>query len=111
MEVIVGGFGAIVLQIVPVEMVVVDEGAIEDDAAMWFQGTGNDVRGIGMATTVGGRARSSFRISFDDNAAEVWNLSVNQIHFLLPPLGDAWVERIECIQTAFFFRSAGNHRE
>ena len=34
MEVVVGGAGAVVLGIAPVEVVVVDEGAIEDDAAV-----------------------------------------------------------------------------
>ena len=33
-EIIVSGFGAVVLGIAPVEMMVVDKGAIENDAAM-----------------------------------------------------------------------------
>src|SRR5580704_11951282 len=34
MEIVVGGFGAVVFRIAPVEMMVVDESAIEDEAAM-----------------------------------------------------------------------------
>jgi hypothetical protein len=36
MKDIVGGFGPVVFQVRPIEMVVVDEGAVEDDSAMWL---------------------------------------------------------------------------
>ena len=51
-EVVVGRFGAVVLRIVPVHFVVVDEPAIEEDAAVRLEGPGDDVGGVGVGAAV-----------------------------------------------------------
>ena len=70
-EVVVGGAGAVVLRIVPVHVMVVDEAAIEEQAAVRRERARHDVGGIGMGAPVGGRADAAFGIGLEDDAAEV----------------------------------------
>ena len=59
-EVVVARAGAVGFEVVPVEMVVVDEAAIEHDAAMRLEGAGYGIGGIGRgAAILRGAARPS----------------------------------------------------
>ena len=61
LEIVVGGAGAIVFRIVPVHVVVVDEAAIEDQAAVRLEGAGDDVGGIGVGAAIGAKDRRGLR--------------------------------------------------
>ena len=70
-EVVVGGLGAVVLGILPIHFVVVDEAAIEQDAAVRLEGLGDDVGGVGVGAAVFGRAEPAFGVGLEHEAAEV----------------------------------------
>ena len=55
-------------------MMVVDKGAIEDEAAVRFQRAGDDVGGVGGRAMVCRWTEAAFGIGLDDNATEVGNL-------------------------------------
>src|SRR5256885_5878464 len=93
MKIVVGSFGAVVLGIAPVEMMVVDESAIKHDAVMRLEGAGDDVGGVAGRAAIDGRAEAAFGIGFDDEAAEVGNGRVNSVGFLAPPIRHAGIER------------------
>ena len=95
MKVVVGGFGAIILQIVPIEMMVVDEGAIEDDAAVRLERTRNHVGRVSRSSPISGRAEPPLRVRLHHEAAEVRNVPVDLVDLLPPPLGDPRIERIK----------------
>ena len=57
-----------------------------DDATVWLDGIGKHVGSLGMSAVVIARTRLSFRISFYQESAKVWNGSINLLCFLLPPL-------------------------
>src|SRR6267154_595103 len=56
------------------------------------------IGGVRGRPAVGGRAGPAFGIRLDNKSAEVWNPPVDRVHFLAPPLDEARVQRIECIQ-------------
>ena len=60
MEDVVGGARAIGFHVVVVEMVVVDEGAIEDHASMRCKGVGENVGGVRWAAAIAGGAGLTF---------------------------------------------------
>ena len=62
-EVVVACAGAVGFQVVPIEMIVVDEAAIEDDAAMRPQRARYNVRGVGRRTAVLRWAGAALRVS------------------------------------------------
>src|SRR6516165_10418691 len=64
MKNIISGFGAIVLQFLPVKVMVVDEAAIEKISAMRLQRFGHDICGIRGCATVDGGAGTAFGIRF-----------------------------------------------
>ena len=61
MKDVVGGASAVGFGIAPVEVVVVDESAIEDDAAVGREGSGEDVGGIGGGAAVARGAEAGLR--------------------------------------------------
>src|SRR5580704_9809915 len=73
MKIVVGGFGAIVLRIAPVEMMVVDESAVENETAVRFERARDDVSGVGGRTVVCGWAEAAFGVGLHYDAAEVGN--------------------------------------
>src|SRR5579863_7584831 len=111
MEIIVGGFRAVVLEIVPVEMVVVNESAVENYATMRFQSSSDHVGGVRVSTAVTGRAQAAFRVSLHDDAAEVRDHAIDLVDLGLPPGGYERIERIERIEAADHFRTAQVHRD
>ena len=68
LEIVVGGAGAVVLQIAPVHVVVVDEAAVEEQAAVRREGARDHVGGVGVRAAVGGRPDAAFGIGFQDDA-------------------------------------------
>ena len=60
-EDVVGGARAVGLEVVPVEVMVVDEGAVEDDAAVGLEGGGEHVRGVDGRTSDTARAQAGLR--------------------------------------------------
>ena len=68
-----GGAGAVVLRIVPVHVVVVDEAAVEEQAAVRRQRARHDVGGIGVRAAVSRRSDAALGIGLQDEAAEVGN--------------------------------------
>ena len=61
MEDVVGGAGAVGFDVVPVEMMVVDEGAVEDDAAVGLERRGEHVGGVDGRAAVFARDRAGLR--------------------------------------------------
>src|SRR6266567_5220880 len=106
MKIVVGGFRAIVFQIAPVEMVVVNEGAIEDDAAMRLERASDDIGRVGRRSAIGGGTEPALGIGFDDEAAEIRNVPVNLVDLLTPPLGHPRIQRVERVQAANDLRTA-----
>src|SRR5438132_4199074 len=100
MEIVVGSFGAVVFGIAPVEVMIVDESTIKHDAVMRLERACDDVGGVRGRAAIEGRAKAAFGIGFDDEAAEVGNGGVNSVAFLAPPIGDAGIEWIECVETS-----------
>src|SRR5438552_14264302 len=109
MEVIVGGFGAIIFGVAPVEMMVVNEGAIKDDAVVWLERSRDDISGVGGCATVYRWAEATLGVSFDDESAKVRNGRVELIRFFVPPTCDARIKWIERIEAADGFRAAQVH--
>src|SRR5580698_8750554 len=100
MEIIVGGLGAIIFQIVPIEVMVVHERAIEHDAAMWLESAGDHIRGVSGTSAVGGRTEPPFRVGFNDEAAKIRDLAIDLVNFFSPPVSDAWIERVKGVQSS-----------
>src|SRR5438067_7676046 len=96
-EIVICSFSTVVLQVAPVEVVVVDEGAIEDDASVGVEGAGDQVGGIGMGASVGGGAGAALGIGLDHYTSEVGNLAVDVVKFPAPPGGNSRVQGIKRI--------------
>src|SRR5579872_6386531 len=111
MKVVVGGLGAIVLQVSPVEMVVVNERAVEHDATVGLERSRNHVGSVGRSAAISGRAEASLGISFHHEAAEIRDLPVNSVDLFAPPVRDLWIERIKCVEAADGFRAAQIDRQ
>ena len=99
-EVVVGGAAAIVLRVLPVHVVVVDEAAIEEQAAVRLERARQHVGGVGVGSPVGGGTDAAFRIGLQDDAAEVGNGAVQVVHPGFPPVGYLRIERVEGVQAA-----------
>src|SRR5579871_2945955 len=111
MEIIVGGFGAIVARVAPIEMMVVDEGAVKDDAVVRLQGASNDVGGVDRCPAIDGRAQLTLRVGFDREAAKIRDSRIKSFDLLAPPIGDARVEWIKGIEITARFRCAQIDRD
>ena len=111
MEVVVGGAGAVVVGVLPVHVVVVDEAAIEEQAAMGLERARHHVGRIGMRAPVGGRAHTAFGIGLQDQTAQIGNGAVELVSLGLPPRGYAGIERIESIEPANCLGAAEIHRQ
>ena len=95
MKNIVGGAGAIVFQVGPIKVMVVNKRTVEEHAAVRFERAGNHIGSIGGSTARGGGAGAAFGIGFYDKTAEVRNQAVNLVGFRAPKFGDLRIERIE----------------
>ena len=94
MEDVVGGAGAVGFGVAPVEVVVVDEGAVKDDAAVGREGGGEGVGGVGGGAAVAGRAGLAFGVGLDGEAGEVGDEGVDLVGLGSPPGLNVGVERV-----------------
>ena len=106
MKIVVGGFRPIVLQIVPIEVVVVNEGPIKNDSTVGLQRARNHVGCIGRCSAICRRTKSALGIRFDHEPTEVGNMLVNFVDLLAPPFADPRIERIKRVETTHDFRAA-----
>ena len=106
LEVVVGGAAAVVLRIVPIHVVVVDEAAVEEQAAVGLQGARHHVGGVGVGAAVGGGADAAFGIGLEHEAGEIGDGGVERVDAGLPPGGDVGIERIEGVEAADGFGAA-----
>ena len=109
MKDIVGGAGAVGLGVAPVQVVVVDKGAVEDDAAMGRERRGQQVGGVGWSAPVAGRAGLALGVGLDREAAEVRNQRVNLLRLGRPPGAHRRIQRVEARQSADLLRAGNVH--
>src|SRR6185503_17127256 len=95
----------------PVEMVVVNECPIHQDAAVWYQSSRDDIGGIGGCAAILRRARATLRISFHHEPCEVRDALVNLIDLVFPPLSHAAVQRIKSLKATHCGRAAQINRQ
>ncbi len=100
LEIVVSGAGAVVLQVAPIHVVVVDEAAIKEQAAVRSQRAGDDVGGVGVGAAIGGGAGAAFGIGLEHEAGKIGDGAVDFIGAGAPPGGDGGIERIEGVETA-----------
>ena len=98
MKDVVSRASAVGLQIVPVEMMVVDEGPIEQHPAVRFQSARQHVRRVHRSAAILRRSGASFRICLHDKSTQVGNLRIHLIDRLLPPGDHPRIERVEMYQ-------------
>src|SRR5690348_6939084 len=100
MKDVVSRASAIVFEITPVEMMVIDKGPVKNDAVMRGQCARNYVSSVGGSAAISGWPEPPLGIGFDDEAGKIRNLAVNLVHFSCPPSGDARVRGIKRVQPA-----------
>src|SRR5258707_10948290 len=106
MKDVICGSGAIIFWVAPIEMMVIDKGAIKKETVVRCQGTSNSVSSVGGGAAVGGWAGLAFGIGFDCESGEVRDFPIDLVCFLFPPIGNPRIERIECFETADRFGAA-----
>ena len=94
-EIVVSRCGAVVLQVAPVEVVVVDEGAVKNDSAVRLEGAGDYVGSVRVSASVGGGTGAAFGVRFDYYSGEIGDLAVDFVEFFAPPGGYLGVQRVE----------------
>ncbi len=105
MKDVVGGAGAVGFHVVRVQVVVVDEGAIENHAAVGLERTSEQVGGVCGAAAIAGRAGLALRIGLHRKAGEIRNDLVDLIYLRAPPCFYVGIERIEGLEAADFLRT------
>src|SRR5712664_401336 len=100
MENIVRGARAVILSILPVEVMVVYKRPVEKNAAVGLERARNHVGSIRRRPAVSGRAGPAFGIRLDNKSAKVRNSVIDRVYFLAPPLTETRVERVKGIQPA-----------
>ena len=109
MEIVIRCLGTIIFQVAPVQVVVVDEGAIKHDSPMRLERARDHVSRVGVGAPVGGGPRASLGISFDDHACEVGNHAIDLVDLFSPPRRDLGIEWIECLQASDHLGTAQVH--
>src|SRR6266404_8897899 len=110
MKDVICGPSAIVLGVAPIEMMVIDKGAIKKETVVRCEGTSDSVSRVGGGAAVGGWAGLAFGIGLDCKSAEVRDFPVDLVCFLFPPIGNPRIERIECFEAADRFGAAEVNR-
>ena len=105
-ELDVGALGA-----VRIDILVVDERAPDDVAAVRRDRVGQAVRALGVIAAVVFRSGLSFGVGLDEETAEIRNQLVDFVRLGLPPGDDAGVERIGGLQAAETHRRGEVGRE
>src|SRR6266576_2609801 len=98
MEYIVCGARAVTRRILPVEMMVVYKGPVENDAPVGLERACDHVGGVRRCSAISGRARPTFRVRLDNKSPEVRNPTIDRVYFLAPPFSETRIKWIECIQ-------------
>src|SRR6266851_42720 len=111
MEVVVGGAGAISFGISPVQMMVVNEGAVEQDSVMGSKGASDDVGGVGRGTPILRRPGAALGIGFDHEPAEIGDALVNSVGGFLPPRGNVTIKGVKGLQPPNRHGAAHIHRD
>ncbi len=93
-EGVVGGAGAVGFGVAPIEVVVVDEGAVEDYAVVGRERRGEEVGGVGGGAAVAGGAGLALGVGFDGEAGEIWDQGIDFVDFGGPPGADGGVEGV-----------------
>src|SRR6267142_5593705 len=106
MKDVVCGSGAIIFRVAPIEMMVIDKGAIKKETVVRRQGTSDSVSRVGRGAAVGGWAGLAFGIGLDRESGEARDFPVDLVSFLFPPIGNSRIERIECFETTDRFGAA-----
>src|SRR5271165_2820914 len=99
MENVVGSPRPVGFQVVPVQVMVVNKRAIEDDSSMRLQHLRNYIRRFRSITPIHRRPQLSLGVRLHDHAAEIRNLPVDLVELLFPPSSNLWIERIEGVES------------
>src|SRR5882757_1751159 len=110
MKDVICGSGAIIFWVAPIEMMVIDKGAIKKETVVRCQGTSDSVSRVRGGAAVDGWAGLAFGIGLDRESGEVRDFPVDLVCFLFPPTGNPRIERIECFEAADRFGAAEVNR-
>ena len=105
LEVVIASASSVCFKVVIVEVIIVDEAAIEDDSSVWFKGAGNSVGGLGGSPVILRGADTAFRVGLNDEAGEVGDDFVDLVDFGFPPSDDGGVDGIESGKMAHNLRT------
>src|SRR5258708_4423426 len=110
MKDVICGSGAIIFWVAPIEMMVIDKGAIKKETVVRRQGTSDSISSVGGGAAVGGWAGLAFGIGLDRGSGEGRDFRVDLVCFLFPQIGNSRIERIKCYETADRFGAAEVNR-
>ncbi len=97
MENVVSSSGAVILGVLPIQVMVIHEGPIKKNAAMRLERAGNDVGRVSRCPAVGGWTGTPLGICLDHKPTEVRNLPVDLVGLCPPPFDHPGIERIEAV--------------
>ena len=106
----IGSSGAVGFQVVPVQVMVVNKCAIENESSMRLQRLRNYIRRFRNITPIHRRSQLSLGVRLYNHAAEIRNLAVHLVKFLSPPSSNLWIERIEGVQSTDLIWHVNVHR-
>ena len=95
--------------IAPVEVVVIDESAIEHNAPVRLKSRGQQVGGVGGRAAIAGGAGLAFTVGLDGEAREVRNECVDFVDLGRPPGFDRRVGRVVGRKAADLLRAGESH--
>ncbi len=110
-EDVVGGAGAVGLGVAPVEVMVVNKGAIKHHAAMRLQSAGQQVGCVGRGASVAGGAGLALGVGLDRKPSKIGNERVNLFDLGRPPGLHRRVERVVGREAADLLRAGDVHAE
>src|SRR5260370_28703131 len=99
MQVVVGGAGAIGFWIAPIQAMVVNESAVEENSVMRTQSTSNDIGCVCGGAAILRWPGAALGICFDDEAPEVRNTLVNCVGGCFSPSGHHWLDPVDSLST------------
>ena len=102
MEDVVSCAGAVCLRILPIEVMVVDEGAVENHAFVRRERRGKCVGSIGRRTSKAGGTGLPFAVGLHGETGKVGNKIVDFVDLGGPPLFDCGIERIIGVSPPIF---------
>ena len=100
MEDVVCGARAVGLQVVVIEVIVVDEGAIEHHAPVRRERVGQQIGGIGGTAPITRRSCLALRVGLHRESREVRDLRINLVDLRGPPRLHRRIEWVKSFKTA-----------